>query len=378
MSDSYVVCLRRAWGPDDEILCAGDAHSESDDGTWSLLTSDETSTAAAESSTMEGAFKRLEAQQTGWSPSDSECAVSWADSSDDGSLPAASKAESLKELRATVSEVACSLDLILGRGTEELPHIPGGCVHRAVCEDEGNFCVLRTMPLSHFEDRENSGSGNCKATIDQELRRLKGLKHENLIELRGHVFSPTHVHLHLECFGVTSLSDTLAEFGELDGDFLRRIVRGVVEGLHFLHSRSPPVAHGNLRASSIIQDSHGGVKLSDYSVTGGSTSCVTAGCLPWAAPEVVQQRVAGGEGRLAVDIWSLGCTVIELATARKPWCGQAALDCLLSNNDALIPRIPEALPKSCQAFMKACLVRDPLRRPLITDLRFHRFIMSSR
>ena len=40
-----------------------------------------------------------------------------------------------------------------------------------------------------------------------------------------------------------------------------------------------------------------------------------AGTVPWMAPQVICQNQYG----VSADIWSFGCTILEMATAKTPW-----------------------------------------------------------
>jgi serine/threonine protein kinase len=49
----------------------------------------------------------------------------------------------------------------------------------------------------------------------------------------------------------------------------------------------------------------------------------------WMAPEVVQATLVKDVGYdLAVDIWSLGCTIIEMFTGKPPWSGLEGVNSL--------------------------------------------------
>ncbi|KAJ0715923.1 putative protein kinase STE-STE11 family [Helianthus annuus] len=63
---------------------------------------------------------------------------------------------------------------------------------------------------------------------------------------------------------------------------------------------------------------------------------------------------------LAVDIWSLGCTVLKMATSKPPWGqyeGVAAIFKIGNSKD--MPKIPNHLSNDAKSFIKQCLQRDP-------------------
>ncbi|KDO84337.1 hypothetical protein CISIN_1g0046332mg, partial [Citrus sinensis] len=57
-------------------------------------------------------------------------------------------------------------------------------------------------------------------------------------------------------------------------------------------------------------------------LTGLSYELSLKGSPNWMAPEVIKavmQKDGNPKLALAVDIWSLGCTVIEMLTGKPPW-----------------------------------------------------------
>ena len=115
-----------------------------------------------------------------------------------------------------------------------------------------------------------------------------------------------------------SLGQTLNTFGILNESLTASYVVKILEGIRYLHQRG--VIHGDLRAANILTTKNGNVKLSDFSVTlnlrqmEGDMKDVLY--IPyWMAPEVIELKGASTKA----DIWSLGCTVIELLIGRPPY-----------------------------------------------------------
>ena len=131
----------------------------------------------------------------------------------------------------------------------------------------------------------------------------------------------------------------LETFGKISEKLAARYVIQVLEGLDYLHHND--IVHGNLKAANILITPSGKVKLSDIGISlnlhalehvrkpnwdaGASLISRTfedadkgISCTPnWSAPEVINLNGTYTKS----DIWSLGCTVIELLTGQPPWYG---------------------------------------------------------
>ncbi|GJM85254.1 hypothetical protein PR202_ga01689 [Eleusine coracana subsp. coracana] len=94
----------------------------------------------------------------------------------------------------------------------------------------------------------------------------------------------------------------------------------------------------------------------------------------WMAPEVIRNKKGYS---LEVDIWSLGCTIIEMGTGRHPWhqyADVAAMFKIAYSKD--VPEIPECFSKEGKDFLSLCLKRDPAQRPSATQLLGHPFLQD--
>ena len=115
-----------------------------------------------------------------------------------------------------------------------------------------------------------------------------------------------------------SLKQKLEASGGLNEKVVVTYVVKVLEGLDYLHHNG--IVYCNLKASNILMTRSGNVKLSDFGLSLNLHTFEDAdkgvSCMPnWSAPEVVDLGRASAKS----DIWSLGCTVIELLTGNPPY-----------------------------------------------------------
>ncbi|KAJ3099242.1 hypothetical protein HDU96_010766 [Phlyctochytrium bullatum] len=170
-------------------------------------------------------------------------------------------------------------------------------------------------------------------------------------------------------------------------------------GLAYLHSKAA-VIHRDLKAGNILLTTKGEVKLADFGVSAklrreaGSTHTFI-GTPNWMAPEVIRCNPDLGPADHAcsygvkADIWSLGVTAIELVDKWPPLCDLHPASILVAilhpnrdnhgGGDATVfePKNPEAHSAAFCDFVKACLIRDPAKRPgceaLLRHPLFHRW-----
>jgi len=209
-----------------------------------------------------------------------------------------------------------------------------------------------------------------------ELEFCGVFAHPNIVqylgqELRPNSSDPERLYLFLEYCSGGSVASQLGIFGPLDNALIARHTQQLLSGLGYLHSMSPPVAHRDLKCANILLTQDGVVKLADFGCAkrmgpedAKPGQHVVVGSVYWAAPEMLE---GAGPISVAVDIWSLGCCLLEMATAAHPWASRKLGNILhawkvISRSDEL-PDIPENIETWVQGFIRACLQRVPSQRP---------------
>ena len=104
------------------------------------------------------------------------------------------------------------------------------------------------------------------------------------------------------------------------------------------------VVHCHLKAANILTTKTGDVKLTDFGVSLNlrvkqDDMGAPAGTPNWMAPEVIELQGASTKS----DIWSLGCTIIEMLTGKPPYAGMFAMSTLYHIVEDEHPPIPDGI-----------------------------------
>ncbi|KAI3810350.1 hypothetical protein L1987_19962 [Smallanthus sonchifolius] len=188
-----------------------------------------------------------------------------------------------------------------------------GTVHEGFNE-LGHFFAVKEVNLL---DQGSQGKQSI-FQLEQEISLLSQFHHENIVQYLGTDTADGKLYIFLELVTKGSLARLYQKY-ELRDSQVSAYTRQILSGLSYLHERK--VVHRDIKCANILVDANGSVKLADFGLAKATTlndikSC--KGTPYWMAPEVVNNRSNNGYG-LAADIWSLGCTVLEMLTRKIPY-----------------------------------------------------------
>lgn len=209
----------------------------------------------------------------------------------------------------------------------------------------------------------------------QEIDLLKNLNHANIVKYQGFVKTTDNLYIILEYCENGSLHSICKNFGKFPENLVSLYTSQVLQGLLFLHEQG--VIHRDIKGANILTTKEGLVKLADFGVATkaqGLTEGSVVGTPYWMAPEVIE--LSGST--TASDIWSLGCTVIELLDGKPPYHRLAPMPALfrIVNDDH--PPLPEGASPLVRDFLMQCFQKDPNLRVTAKKLLKHPWIMSTR
>lgn len=171
-----------------------------------------------------------------------------------------------------------------------------------------------------------------------------------------------------------SLHSICKNFGKFPENLVALYMTQVLSGLVYLHDQG--VIHRDIKGANILTTKEGLVKLADFGVATKSnlSESSVVGTPYWMAPEVIELSGA----TTASDIWSLGCTVIELLDGKPPYHKLQPMPALfrIVNDDH--PPLPEGASPAVRDFLMQCFQKDPNLRVSAKKLLKHPWIVNAK
>ncbi|MGH0179308.1 UNVERIFIED_CONTAM: hypothetical protein FKN15_001861 [Acipenser sinensis] len=142
------------------------------------------------------------------------------------------------------------------------------------------------------------------------------------------------------------------------------------------------VIHRDVKPSNILIDAKGQIKLCDFGISGrlvdSKAKTRSAGCAAYMAPERIDPPdPTKPDYDIRADVWSLGISLVELATGQFPYKNcKTDFEVLTKVLQEDPPLLPTGMGFSLdfQSFVKDCLTKDHRRRPKYHKLLEHNFI----
>ncbi|CAA6670058.1 unnamed protein product [Spirodela intermedia] len=204
-----------------------------------------------------------------------------------------------------------------------------GHVYMGMNLDSGELLAVKQVMIGTSSAFKEKAQDNIRE-LEEEVKLLKKLSHPNIVRYLGTAREEDTLNILLEFVPGGSISSLLGKFGSF------------------------PEAGAN-----ILVDNKGCIKLADFGASKRVAKLATLnaaksmkGTPYWMAPEVIVQT---GHS-FSADIWSVGCTVIEMATGKPPWSQQYQEVAVLYHigTTSHIRRSREFIPRG-EGFLLRCL-----------------------
>jgi len=216
------------------------------------------------------------------------------------------------------------------------------------------YLVLDSRNASIFAIKQVSGLKEEMKAMKREIALLKNLRHENIVKYQGSFETDRGLYIVLDFVEGGSLSDLVKQSSGLPERVIAIYINQALEGLIYLLEQG--VVHRDIKGANILTDKKGIVKLADFgiamNVKKGDNRIV--GSPYWMAPEIIELNGATHKA----DIWSLGCTIIELLTGKPPYYDLDKTQAIFKIVQDDIP-LPDSISPPLKEFLGSCFQREP-------------------
>ncbi|CAI5734313.1 unnamed protein product [Peronospora destructor] len=240
-----------------------------------------------------------------------------------------------------------------------------GVVYGALDLRNGRSVAIKQVSLRDIDKDD-------LVSIETEISLLRKLKHDNIVKYHDTIKTEGYLYIVLEYMENGSLAQFVKKFGSLSETLVAMYITQVLRGLAYLHEQG--VLHRDVKGANILTTKEGLVKLADFGVairlseTQKANSVV--GSPYWMAPEVIE--MAGWSS--ASDIWSVGCTIIELLTTKPPYFDLAPMAALFRIVQEDHPPLPQRMSPALHDFIMKCFMKEPRLRASADELLVHPWI----
>ncbi|XP_053261372.1 mitogen-activated protein kinase kinase kinase 19 isoform X1 [Podarcis raffonei] len=244
---------------------------------------------------------------------------------------------------------------------------------------QGHLIAVKQVALSTCDQ---IGTEKEYQKLQHEVEILKNLTHINIVGYLGTSLEDNIVSIFMEFVPGGSISSIIHRFGPLPEIVFCKYTKQILQGVAYLHENC--VVHRDIKGNNVMLMPNGVIKLIDFgcakrlayvSLTDAHSEPLKSvhGTPYWMAPEVIKES---GYGRKS-DIWSIGCTVFEMATGKPPLASMDRIAAMfyIGAHRGIMPSLPNHCSTKAADFVHLCFTRDQYERPTALQLLQHPFMI---
>ncbi|XP_053557262.1 mitogen-activated protein kinase kinase kinase 1 [Bombina bombina] len=245
-------------------------------------------------------------------------------------------------------------------------------------QDVGTGTLMAVKQVCYVRNT-SSEQGEVVEALREEIRMMNHLSHPNIIRMLGATCEKSNYNLFVEWMAGGSVAHLLSKYGAFKESVIINYIEQLLRGLSYLHENQ--IIHRDIKGANLLIDSTGQrLRIADFGAAARLASKGTGagefqgqllGTIAFMAPEVLRGQQYGR----SCDVWSVGCSIIEMSCAKPPWNAEKH-----SNHLALIfkiastttaPSIPPHLSPGLRDVALRCLELQPQDRPPSRELLKH-------
>ncbi|MHA6967132.1 Stk1 family PASTA domain-containing Ser/Thr kinase [Glutamicibacter bergerei] len=213
-------------------------------------------------------------------------------------------------------------------------------------------------------DENFASESLVRERFESEAIIAANISHPNVVSIRDHAISGSHVYLVMEYVRGQNLAEVIEERGRFTPRQMLSILERICSGLRAAHLEG--IVHRDMKPANVLLSDNGEIKITDFGLARAASAHTQSATLVATLSHVSPELVSGAPSDSRSDIYAVGIMIYQMLTGQLPFpmTNPAAmmkhhLDSPMPMPSNLVPGLSEDLDE----LVRYCTEKDPERRP---------------
>ncbi|WP_404290355.1 PASTA domain-containing protein [Glutamicibacter arilaitensis] len=213
-------------------------------------------------------------------------------------------------------------------------------------------------------DENFASESLVRERFESEAIIAANISHPNVVSIRDHAVSGSHVYLVMEYVRGRNLAQVIEEHGRFTPRQTLSVLERICSGLRAAHLEG--IVHRDMKPANVLLSDNGEIKITDFGLARAASAHTQSGTLVATLSHVSPELVSGAPSDSRSDIYAVGIMIYQMLTGQLPFpiSNPAAmmkqhLDSPMPLPSAIIPGLSEDLDE----LVRCCTEKDPEHRP---------------
>ncbi|MGP9728060.1 protein kinase domain-containing protein [Glutamicibacter sp. AOP3-A1-12] len=213
-------------------------------------------------------------------------------------------------------------------------------------------------------DENYASESMVRERFESEAIIAANISHPNVVSIRDHAVSGSHVYLVMEYVRGRNLAQVIEERGRFTPRQMLSVLERICSGLRAAHLEG--IVHRDMKPANVLLSDTGEIKITDFGLARAASAHTQSGTLVATLSHVSPELVSGAPSDSRSDIYAVGIMIYQMLTGQLPFpvSNPAAmmkqhLDSPMPLPSTMVPGLSEDLDE----LVRCCTEKDPDLRP---------------
>lgn len=200
--------------------------------------------------------------------------------------------------------------------------------------------------------------------FESEAVIAANISHPNVVSIRDHAISGSHVYLVMEYVRGRNLAQVIEERGRFTPRQMLSVLERICSGLRAAHLEG--IVHRDMKPANVLLSDNGEIKITDFGLARAASAHTQSATLVATLSHVSPELVSGAPSDSRSDIYAVGIMIYQMLTGKLPYPMSNPAAVMKHHLDSPMPLPSVSVPglsEDLDELVRYCTEKDPERRP---------------